>query len=309
MNTSTFQFQSADELTIHVYCWLPDDDTYIKGVVQIAHGMAETAARYAEFAEFLTSQGYVVYANDHRGHGKTAGSLDKVGILADSNGFAKLVNDMHQLTTIIQTRHANLPVFLIGHSMGSFATQYYITKWGNLLRGAVLMGSNGRVGPSLPFARALIKLFAWRLGRTAKSPLVNGLVFKGVNDRVSPLRTTYDWLSRDHSEVERYIKDPYCGTLFSVGFFEDFFTGFDYLAQDVNLKNIPTTLPILIASGEADPIGKYGAGLQRLQRTYQQLGICDLTLKLYPGARHELLKETNRQEVFDDIGKWLDKHI
>lgn len=304
-----FRFQSGDGINVYVYNWEPEEGVKVKGVVQIAHGMAETAARYERFATALTKNGYIVYINDHRGHGKTAESLDKIGYLADQDGFEWLVKDMHQLSTIIKKEHPDLPLFLFGHSMGSFATQRYIMLHGSELKGTILSGSNGSQALLHRVAFIAAKSDVKRIGRQAKSKKMNQLSFGSFNNAFTPNRTEFDWLSRDNEEVDKYIKDPYCGDVFTAGFFYDFLMGLKEIDKIQNVKLVPKTLPIYIFSGSKDPVGGAGKGVQKLYNTYIKCGIQDVTIKLYPEGRHEMLNETNRDEVIKNVVQWLDLHI
>ncbi|MDP4091097.1 MAG: alpha/beta hydrolase [Bacillota bacterium] len=308
MLCKNFIFKSDDGTDIFVYNWTPDNDVKVKGIVQIAHGMAETAARYERFAETLTGSGYIVYANDHRGHGRTAGSVEKLGYLADNNGFDWLVKDLHQLSVITKKENPSLPLFLLGHSMGSFAAQRYIMLYGDELNGAVLSGSNGKQGMILNLGLLLAKNEIKKHGRKAQSHKLSRMTFGSYNNAFKPNRTEFDWLSRDNHEVDKYIKDQFCGTVFTAGFFYDFLTGLKEIEDKKNLSLIPKKLPIYIFSGEKDPVGKFGKGVIRLLNTYKSYGIKDITYKLYKDGRHEMLNETNRYEVMKDIIHWLNLH-
>lgn len=309
MILKNFVFKSQEGTDIFVYNWMPDDNAEVKGIVQISHGMAETAARYERFAEVLTGNGYIVYINDHRGHGKTAGTIENVGYLADKDGFNWLVKDLHQLSGIIKSEHPGLPLFLFGHSMGSFATQRYIMLYGKELKGAILSGSNGKQGIMLKIGAFMAQNEVKKNGRKAKSNKMNAMSFGSFNNAFKPNRTEYDWLSRDKEEVDKYIDDPFCGTVFTCGFFYDFLTGLKELERKDNLSLVPKDLPIFIFSGDKDPVGKSGKGVTRLFNTYKRHGVKDVTCKLYPGGRHEMLNESNRDEVVKDVVDWIDRHI
>jgi alpha-beta hydrolase superfamily lysophospholipase len=309
MLTKNFSFQSGDGSTIFVYQWSPDPEINVKGIVQIAHGMAETAARYERFARVLTKKGYLVFANDHRGHGKSAGSLENVGYLADEDGFDWLVKDMHQLTNLIKKDYPDLPVFLFGHSMGSFATQRYIMLYGKELKGTILSGSNGSAALLHNLGFIVSGFEVKKNGRKTKSIRMNHLSFGTFNQAFKPNRTEYDWLSRDNAEVDKYIADPYCGGVFTAGFFYDFMKGLKTLDKRKNVELVPTNLPIYIFSGEKDPVGGAGKGVKKLYDTYKKCGISDISMRLYPDGRHEMLNELNRDEVMLDVVEWLDSKI
>lgn len=308
MISKSFNFKSEDGMKIFVYKWEPEDAD-IKGIVQISHGMAETAARYKRFAKVLTNNGYIVYANDHRGHGKTAGSVEKLGYLGDDNGFERLVNDMQKLSLIAKEENPDLPLFLFGHSMGSFAAQRYIMLFNDEIDGLILSGSNGNQGLILNLGIWLAKREVKKHGPKSKSPKLNDLSFGKNNTHFKPNITEFDWLSSDMAEVDKYVEDPYCGTVFTAGFFYDFLNALKTIEDRNNFHMIPKGLPIYIFSGEKDPVGKFGKGVVNLFNRYKDLGVKDINYKLYKEGRHEMLNEVNRDEVMDDVVQWLDKYV
>ena len=308
MIVENFKFKDKDNLEIFVYKWSPDENVQVKGIVQIAHGMAETAARYEDFARNLTNDGFIVYANDHRGHGKTAGEVQKLGDLGE-DGFNSMVENMHELNMRIKEENHNLPVFLFGHSMGSFLTQRYICLYGSGLKGAIISGSCGKQGIIIDVARLIARGEIKKLGRSGKSNKLNKLSFGNYNNSFKKNRTDFDWLSRDNKEVDKYIDDPFCGTVFTAGFFYDFFGGIKSIADHKEIKKIPRDLPIYIFSGDKDPVGKNGKGVLKLVKTYKEHGVKDLAYRLYKDGRHEMLKESNKEEVIGDVIEWLNAHV
>lgn len=308
MRAENFTFKDENNMELFVYKWLPDENVKVKGIVQIAHGMAETAARYQGFANTLTNEGFIVYANDHRGHGKTAGKVSKLGDLG-VDGFNTMVENMHGLNQTIKFDNPSLPIFLLGHSMGSFLLQRYICLYGSGLKGAILSGSCGKQGVIIDIARLIAKIEIRKIGRNGKSNKLDKLSFASYNKFFNPKRTDFDWLSRDDKEVDKYIEDPFCGTVFTAGFFYDFLGGIKSIADNRQIKRVPKDLPIYIFSGDKDPVGKNGKGVLKLFKTYKKHGIVDLTYKLYKDGRHEMLNEINKEEVNSDVIKWLNKHI
>ena len=304
-----FTFKSDEGTEIFVYKWLPMAKKEIIGVVQIAHGMAENAGRYEALAKKLTNEGFAVYANDHRGHGKTAESVEKQGILADSEGFKWMVEDVHKLTGIIKENHADMPVFLLGHSMGSFIAQKYIMLYGNELNGVILSGTNGKQGLMLSVGSLVAMLECQLKGRDSKSLRLTQMSFGSYNNNFKPVRTIFDWLSRDTNEVDKYINDPYCGTVFTNGFFYDFLEGLKEIEKQKNMAKVPKDLPIYMFSGAKDPVGNEGKGVRDLYDSYKSLGIKDVKIKLYDGGRHEMLNETNKEEVMEDLMEWINAHV
>ncbi|HBG4971534.1 alpha/beta hydrolase [Clostridioides difficile] len=308
MKCTNFTFKGEEGLDIYTYKWEDENIKKPKAVIQIAHGMAETAQRYETFAKVLTKNGYIVYINDHRGHGKTAKIIENVGHLAEKEGFRCLVEDMYTLTNIIKKENEDLPIYLFGHSMGSFASQRYIMDYGNNLSGLILCGSNGKQGIILNLAHLIINREIKKYGRRSRSNKINDLIFGGQIIRRNE-KTKFDWLSRDKEQVEKYINDPFCGVVCSCGFFYDLVQGLKEIEDKENLKKVPLDIPIYIISGDKDPIGKNGKGVLRLRDRYIKLGVKDVTCKLYKDGRHELLNEINKEEVFEDIICWLNNKI
>lgn len=300
MKCTNFTFKGEEGLDIYTYKWEDENIKKPKAVIQIAHGMAETAQRYETFAKVLTKNGYIVYINDHRGHGKTAKIIENVGHLAEKEGFRCLVEDMYTLTNIIKKENEDLPIYLFGHSMGSFASQRYIMDYSNNLSGLILCGSNGKQGIILNLAHLIINHEIKKYGRRFKSNKINNLIFGGEIIRRNE-KTKFDWLSRDKEQVEKYINDPFCGVVCSCGFFYDLVQGLKEIEDKENLKKVPLDIPIYIISGDKDPIGKNGNGVLRLRDRYIKLGVKDVTCKLYKDGRHELLNEINREEVFESF--------
>lgn len=303
-----FKFGSEDGQDIFVANWSPDKKTRAKAVLQIAHGMAEHIGRYNRFASFLTKQGYIVYGNDHRGAGKTAGVMENVGFFADNGGFQRVVQDLRQLTGIIRENHTDLPVFLFGHSMGSLLVREYISGSCDLIKGAILSGTPRNPGLMGKVGEFLAKMQSSFQGKRTKSRMLDKMTFGSFNSRFKPNRTDFDWLTRDNAEVDKYIEDPYCGNIYSAGFFFDLFHGSIELFKPEKQRSTPNSLPILLFSGEFDPVG--GAGkVEKVAQTYLESGSSDVSVKIYPEGRHEMLNETNKEEVFQDVITWLDGHL
>lgn len=306
MKSCCFSFKGREDTKISVYKWEPDNKQDIKAVIQISHGMAETANRYEGLASYLNEAGYIVYANDHRGHGKSALSLDKLGYLGEEDGFMSMVEDVHTLNTIIKEENEGLPVFLLGHSMGSFISQRYIQLYGQELNGVILVGTNGNQGSLINIGILVAKLEMRFRGRKHKSNLLNNLSFGGYNKKFQPNRTEFDWLTRDEREVDKYIKDEYCGTIFPTSFYHDFLKGLKSIWKEENKSKIPINLPIFIIAGDKDPVGNFGKGILNLYNFYKSIGVVDVNYKLYKEGRHEILNEINRKEVFQDVLNWID---
>ncbi|MCZ1266214.1 alpha/beta fold hydrolase [Paenibacillus tundrae] len=306
MQESTFSLVGNEGTRIHVYRWLPDPECNIKGVVQIAHGMSETAARYAEFAQHLTTHGYAVYANDHRGHGKTVENSNLLGN-AGVDAFRWMASDMMNLGEVAAKENPDVPLFLMGHSMGSFLVQHLMYAGHERYHAFILSGTNGkrgllRIGEKLAFLQCGIQ------GKGHPSMLLNALVFGGFNRSFRPATTPFDWLSRDSEEVKRFMDDPLCGAVCSAGFFRDFFKLLLDIHLPRNMKRIPKDKSVYLFSGEQDPVGLHGKGVLNLVSQYRELELEDIEYRLYPGGRHEMLHETNRTEVAGHVVEWLETH-
>lgn len=308
MNRGTFKLKSEDGKELFIYEWLPDDGN-TKAVIQISHGMAEHAGRYEEFARRLTLEGYAVYANDHRGHGQTAGDIKNIGYFANKNGWNLVVKDMYTITNYIKEKWSKYPIFLFGHSMGSLLSRHYIYQYGNILRGVILSGTSGNPGILANIGKLLARMECKFKGGKNKSINLDRLTFGSYNKAFRPSRTPFDWLSRDSKEVDKYINNPLCGEIFSSCFFYDLLTGIKLIHNKKNIKRIPKNLPIFFISGEKDPVGNNTKGVLDVYRVYKKMGIKDVQYKFYNDARHELLKELNREQVMKDIILWLNKHL
>lgn len=308
MRTEELTFNGEDGKEIFYYKWSDEKIKNSRGVVQIAHGMAEHAGRYSRFASSLVKAGYKVYANDHRGHGRTAGKIEEMGFFAEKNGWMKVVADMHKLTLVIKKEQLDKPVFLLGHSMGSLLSRSYISRFGDEIRGVILSGTAGNPGVMGKVGKLLARWEVLRKGKKGRSPLMNRLSFGSFNSSFQPVRTDLDWLSRDRKEVDKYIKDPYCGRIFTAGFFQDLMYGMEEVNDQKCVKKIPRKLPVYFLSGEKDPVGNNTKGVRQVYQRFKNAGIIDVTCKFYPDARHEILNELNREEVVRDIIVWLEKY-
>jgi len=308
MKEDHFTYTADDGTSIFTHKWIVDDGSGPKAVVQIAHGMAEHSARYSDFASALVKAGYFVYANDHRGHGKTAGSLENVGYFADREGWRHVLSDMHGITQTIRTEYPEAPVFLFGHSMGSFLSRHYIFQYPKAVRGAILSGTGGDPG-ALGMVGAVIAAMEGKIrGKRARSRLMTALSFGSFNNAFKPNRTDFDWLSRNEKAVDAYIEDSYCGDVFTTGFFQDLLAGIREINKKENIQRIPKDFPIYLFAGDKDPVGANGKGVEQVADAYRQAGISDVSCKLYPEGRHEMLNEINRKEVYQDVITWLNGH-
>lgn len=291
------KFVSHDGKEVQLYTW--NEVSRPKGVVKIAHGMAEHSARYDDFAKFLNSNGYIVVMNDHRGHGLTA-QKDSLGY-EEGDMFANNVGD--QLAILDHCRNKyKLPLYMMGHSYGSFVTQAVIEQHPDV-SGFILCGSNFIKGPSFTACGVIARNMCRHKGGRYPAELIVKLSFKSYEKHFNG---TNSWLNRDEAEVAKYNADPLCNFTCSANFYRSFMQGISKLYTKDQFSAVNTDTPILLIAGKSDPVGVYGKGVQRLQRFYvNRVGVADVTMHLYEGARHEILNETNKSEVYGDVLDWL----
>lgn len=304
---SKFTFRGRDGKELFAERWLPSKAP--AAIVQIAHGVSEHKERYADFAASLVEQGFGVYANDHRGHGETAGSVEALGFFAEKEGWEVVVDDMHLLSVRAREEHPGVPLFLLGHSMGSLLARSYVILHGAELAGALFSGTAGSAG-LLGFIGGFITAGEIRKhGARALSPKLNNLAMGANNKKFEPKRTDFDWLSRDTSVVDAYIADPYCGFVPSAGFFADLLHGLNRINAAKEIAKTPREIPILFFSGEYDPVGDYTKGVSQVVRKFKRVGMRDVTCRFYKDCRHECLNELNRDEVYGDVIDWITAHL
>ncbi|MDR2629869.1 MAG: lysophospholipase [Spirochaetaceae bacterium] len=303
----------ADGTRLFVRQWKPEGRP--RGVVHIVHGMAEHSLRYGELAGRLCGGGFEVWAADMRGHGKTAdpgvngsGTGGLLGHCADRDGFSLVVSDIEELNRHIAETYPELPLFLLGHSWGSFITQAYIESYRRILGGCILSGTRGPDGLKVAISVPVMKTIAFFRGVRNRSLLARALADGAFNKSFRPNRTNFDWLSRDEKIVDAFAADPLCGKLCSVGFYRDLAGALSRIHKPKAMDGIPRDLPIYVFSGSADPVGDMGSSPTALVNAYRSMGVKDLEFVLYPDARHEPLNETNREEVMENLLAWLSRH-
>lgn len=280
-----------------------------KAVVQIAHGIAEHISRYDPFMFFLAENGYVAVGNDHLGHGLSAENEDGLGIFDTQNGWTYAVDDMKALRDQVRQDFHDILYIFFGHSMGSFLTRTYLIRYPDQYDAAILSGT-GQQSPALInagfFAANLLTLLR---GPGADGKLLNDMAFGSYCKKIDNPRTPFDWLSTNEDNVDRYIADPLCGFVAKCSMYRDMMGGLKFLTKQSNIDKMNKDAPIYFMSGAEDPVGDYGAGVEKAYRAFCDAGLHDVTMKLYPGGRHEMLNETNREEVMQDILAWLDQRV
>ncbi|WP_433588493.1 alpha/beta hydrolase [Pseudomonas koreensis] len=301
----TFWLDASDRSRLFVNQWLPASP--LKALILLAHGMAEHSARYERLTQALCAHGYGVYAPDLRGHGKTA-EHGTLGHFADDDGWCKVVGDLASLNQRIGQQHPGVPIILLGHSMGSYLAQGYLLHHSASLHGAILSGSNFQPVALYGAARQIARFEKLRQGGKGRSALIEWLSFGSFNNKFKPVRTAFDWLSRDPVEVDRYASDPLCGFRCTNQLWIDLLGGLQQISKASNLAQIDAGLPLLVIGGECDPVSE-GKRLTDLANALRAAGSQNLQLKIYPQARHELFNETNRDEVIADVLTWIDQAL
>ena len=304
-----FYFPSKDGNTeIHTIEWKPVGE--VRAVLQICHGMVEYIRRYDEFAQFLCGEGYYVVGNDHLGHGKSIQAKSEYGFFNEKHGNACVLGDMHTLRQRTEKKYPGVPYFMLGHSMGSSLLRQYIQMYGNGLSGAVLMGTVAdHKKAALLFGKRLCRVMAAFRGWHYRSKMVDNLVLGAYNKKFKPARTRADWITSDNENLDMYVADPLCSFMSTVNAYYNVFSGMIGIQRKESVYMIPKGLPVLFVSGADDPVGEFGKGVRKIYEKYRAAGIRDVTLRLYTGDRHEILNETDRDQVYKDLLGWFEKHI
>ncbi len=301
-----FWYASQGMGKIHGHRWLPQGEP--KAVLQIVHGIAEFVERYDEFARYLTRLGYVVVAEDHMGHGQ---SINGGGIRGYFHGgWFTAVEDTYRLLQDTKAQYPNIPYVLFGHSMGSFMARTILCRYPDSgISAAIVCGTGWQPAFALPALCKTMELVCSRGDETKPNQTLQNLVFGSYNRKVEHPRTPYDWLSRDADIVDAYIAHPLCGFTASAGLLRDLVQGIHFVEQPNHLAAMRKNLPVFFIAGGDDPVGNYGKGVQKTAEAFRKAGLTDVSVRIYPLCRHEILNEINRQEIFEDISQWLDAKI
>ena len=309
MRKEEFGFDSRDgKHKLHAIRWVPDAEKPVC-ILQIVHGMAEYIDRYDEFAAYLADRGVLVVGDDHLGHGLSVHPGEPYGYFCKEDAPTVLVRDEHRLKKITQEQYPGIPYLILGHSMGSFITRNYLLRYGTGIDGAIIMGTGMQPKPVLKLAIAIATLQGWLLGGKHVSRFVDKLAFGVYNKRIAHPATPFDWLSRNEENVRNYIEDPLCGFVFTANGFQTLFRLICQLHDKDRLRRMPHNLPVLFVSGTDDPVGDYGRAVEQVYRSFKESGMRNVQIKLYPGDRHELLNEVDREDVYGDIYRWILQRI
>lgn len=305
MKKEEFYFDSRDgHSKIHAVRYLPDREE-VTCVLQIVHGMAEYVERYEEFAKFLTDRGIVVTGEDHLGHGKSVEEGGRYGYFCEQDPATVVVRDVHRLKKLTQERYPGVTYVILGHSMGSYILRNYLCRYGTGISAAILLGTGMPSLGTLRMGKAVAAVQKVFCGSGHVSRFIDKAAFGSYNKKIANPRTGADWISSDREVVDRYLADPLCGFTFTVNGFQTAFELIARLHKKENLEQVPEDLPILMMSGKEDPVGDYGAGVQRAYESLKDAGVRNICLKLYDEGRHELLNDPQKETVMEDICRWL----
>ena len=306
MNNWEGLISAEDRTKIYLRKYIPSEPI---AVIQIVHGMAEHGEAYKNFIEYLVHNRFVVYIHDQRGHGKTASIEDDLGYFGDKIKWEDVAKDIIFISKMIKNEHQELPLILFGHSMGSYLSRRVVQLDGGLYNGLVLSGTGFDPGILRKIGVFLSSTESLLIGGNKRSKLLDLLTFGNFNNHFKFPRTKYDWLTRDEAEIDRYIKDPYCGFICSSSFYRELLKGIGIIHKKEEIKRTPTSLPIYIFSGSKDPVGQNGDGVKKVYELYKSIGCTNVKMKLYEEARHEMLHEINKDDVHHDVKTWIEQTV
>ena len=312
MVRNEFEIPSSDGRTqLHAVAWRPE--TPVRGVVQIAHGLGEHVLRYEPFAEYLTAHGFAVVGNDHLGHGT---SIPPGGVrlwFGSKGSWNRVLEDLHAVRRVAEADFGaalepvpgRTPCFLLGHSMGSFLARSFLLRYPGSVSGAILTGTGQSPAALLRLGCLLCREEEWRLGEKSVSPLAVGLAFGSYNRPFEPVRTPYDWMSANEENIDEFLASPLCGGSPTIGLLREMLSALLEIGDPARLRGMNPGTPILLLSGDADPVGDMGKGVRKVERLFRRAGVRDVTCVLYPGLRHEILNEKERHAIYADILRWI----
>ena len=303
-----FYFNSSTgKNKIHARMCVPDAEP--RAIVQIIHGIAEYIDRYDEFMSFLADNGIIAVGTDHLGHGKSIESDEQTGFFAYDNGWDYVVRDEEVLRLAMHENYPELPIIVFGHSMGSFMARTLLIRYPDAFNAAIISGTGNQGAALVNGGLIMGNLVTGLKGAHHYSKFLNNLAFGSYNKIYDNPKTEYDWLSRDEANVQKYIDDPLCGFIPSCSLFRDMMTGVKFITNKKNLTAMNKNMPVYFMSGDMDPVGECGKGVQKAYNNFLEAGMKDVSIKLYPGGRHEMLNEINKDEVYTDILTWLSSKI
>lgn len=303
-----FSFKSANGVnTINGFVIRPENPPY-KAIVQISHGMIEHSERYEDFMRFMAERGYVMAIHDHLGHKASVNDDSELGFMADKNGYVCVLSDLATTASRLRKTFPQLKLFLLGHSMGSFYARTFAAKYPYLLDALIISGTGG-ANPMASAGKMLINVVAKIKGEKSTSKLITKVIFGNYLDRIENPQTSSDWLTRDQEQVKKYRADKYCRFYFTLSGYRDLINILSAANSTQCFEKTKKDIPYFMFSGDMDPVGSWGKGVREVYENYKKSGVSDITLKLYPGGRHEMLNEINKDEVYADVYNWIESKI
>lgn len=307
MKKTELYFDSANgKDRVQYFIFEPDMEP--KAVIRFVHGMAEHVERYEEYFTYLADKGFLVSADNHIGHKGSVASDDDLGYFADHDGWKYLVEDEKKLTDLMREKYPHLPVFLYGHSMGSFIARAYLTRYADTLSGAIICGSAGS-NPMLGMGKKMAAFLRKIKGARHRSGLMTMIMFGSYNKKYKDPKSAYAWLTRDEQVVCAYEADPYCGFMFTISGYQDLMELLDRVNADSWYESVPVELPILVVSGSMDPVGGWSEGIYEIDQKLRRKQRNDVTVKLYKDMRHEIHNEIGKEGVWTDIANWVEERL
>ncbi len=298
---------SAEGKTLHTVIWECENP---RAILQISHGMAEHIMRYDSFARWMNEQGIIVAGNSHLGHGNTAENEKELGFFAKKNGWKYVVEDMNNVRNEISGRYLDLPYFILGHSMGSFLTRTYLfSEYADGLSGAIISGTGNVSGALAGALKGMSSVIGFFCGKRHRSKFINSMSFGSYNKPFKPANTPFDWLTKDENIVQKYIADGRCGFIFTCSAYKDLATGLKIIRKKKNLKKMNKSMPVLFISGDQDPVGAQGKGVQQVYDKFVKVGMEDTEICLFENDRHEILNELDKENVYKKCCDFINSKI
>lgn len=302
-----YYYKSNDGITnIHAIKWDVDNP---RAVIQIAHGVTEYIDRYDEFAKFLNDKGFVVVGNDHIGHGKSIDKSKGPMYFGSEGSWDYATEDLYLLYSDVKKEYDSIPYFILGFSLGSFLVRTLLIKHPDVSDGAILMGTGQTSWLNIKLGLMMANSEVKKHGDNAFTDKIDDLTFGTYNKKFKPNRTKLDWLCKNEEALDKYLEDSNRGESFSAGLFRELLSGMLFDRDIDNIKKMNEDLPVLFLSGDKDPVGDFGKGVKTAYSDFKKAGIKNLDIKLYPGLRHDILNEKNKEEVYNDVSDWLDKRL
>ena len=303
MNKREFYYPSSDGKTrIHAVEWSPDESP--KAILQIAHGVTEYILRYEEFAEYLTNKGILVVGNDHIGHGSSIAENAKPMYFGPKNSWNFVVKDIETCRKMTKEKYPDVPYVLLGFSLGSFLVRTYLIDYKEPIDAAIIMGTGYIPNFKIAIAKMLANKEAKKVGEENTSPVIKSLTFENYNKLFKPNRTECDWLCSNEEALDEYLKDSLRGESYSAGLFRELLSGMQYTSNLKNIEKMNKRMPILLLSGDKDPVGDFGKGVIKTFDIFRKAGIENVDIKLYQNLRHDILHEKCRNTIYNDIYEW-----